>query len=263
MMSDGHRRQRRSSLQWIRLGDLVPHPRAQRDYNVHRAHELAADFNLEGMGYPVVSRHADVAFVIDGQHRVAALKIIGFSEDDVIQCEVYQDLSLEEEAEQFLERNTALAVNAMAKFRVGVVAGRSDEVEIEQTVHAQGLKVGSGGIRAVGALRSVYKRIGPSGLAATLRIIRDAYGNAGFEGVVIQGTALTIQRYNGKLNEAHMVKSLTKAAGGLNGLLTQAAKTRETLGQSKAQCVAATEVGFYNRGGGKRLPSWWKDTAEP
>lgn len=249
-------------MQWIRLGDLVPHPRAQREFNIHRAHELAADFNLEGMGYPVVSKHADVSFVIDGQHRVAALKIIGFSENDVIQCEVYEDLQLEEEAEQFLERNNGLAVNAMAKFKVGVVAGRDDEVAIEQIVHAQGLKVGSGGIRAVGSLRAVYKRIGSDGLAKTLRIIRDAYGNAGFEGIVIQGTALTIQRYNGKVHEAHMVTALAKAAGGLNGLITQANKTRETLGQSKAQCVAATEVAFYNRAGSRRLPSWWKDASE-
>ena len=249
-------------MQWIRLGDLTAHPRAQRDFNVHRAHELAADFNLEGMGYPVVSKHADVVFVIDGQHRVAALKIIGFSDDDVIQCEVYEDLQLEEEAEQFLERNNGLAVNAMAKYKVGVVANREEEVAIEHTVQGEGLKVGSGGIRAVGALRAVYKRIGSDGLAKTIRIIRDAYGNAGFEGTVIQGTALAIQRYNGKLNEAHMVSALAKAAGGLNGLLTQSNKTRETLGQSKAQCVAATEVSFYNRAGSRRLPSWWKDTTE-
>ncbi len=254
------KRQRVSHLRWIRIGDLKPHPRAQREFRKHRAEYLAATFNLEGMGFVVASLHDGVWFIIDGQHRVAALKLVGFSDDDVIQCECYENMTLEQDAELFLQRDDYLNVAALDKFRIAVVAGREVEVEIDQCVRNQGLKVGGNGIQAVRALIEAHRRTGLMGLGKTLRIIRDAYGERGFEGAVIQGTALTIQRYNGKLDEDQMIKALSGATGGLNGLLTQANKTRETLGQSKAQCIAATEISYYNRVGKSRVPGWWKET---
>lgn len=255
------RKQRQSHLRWVRLGDLRPHPQAQREFRPHRAEKLAATFSLEAMGFIVVSQHSDVFWVIDGQHRVYALRLIGFADDDVLQCEVYENLSLEEEAELFLTRNDSLTVAALDRFRTAVTAGRRAETEVDACVRAQGLVIGRrGSITAVSALMDAYKRTGVIGLGKTLRIIRDAYGETGFEGAVIQGTALTIQRYNGRIDEDQMIKALANAAGGLNGLLTQAAKTREALGQSRAQCIAATEVALYNRGNQtKRVPGWWKD----
>ena len=257
------RRQRNSHLRWIRLGDLKPHPRAQREYRPHRAEQLASVFQLEGMGFIVVSQHGDLYYIIDGQHRVQALLLIGFSEDDVLQCEVYEGLTDEQDAELFLERNDYLNVAALDKFKTAVLAGREDEVAVDACVRAQGLSVGysENSIRAVSALMEAYRRTDTVGLAKTLRIIRDAYGSRGFEGAVIQGTALCIQRYNGKLDEETMIRALSSAHGGLNGLLTQAAKTRESLGQSRVQCIAATEIGFYNRATKSRVPGWWKEVA--
>lgn len=255
------RRQRASHLMWLEIGQLRPHPRAQREYRPHRAEQLAADFNLEGMGFIVVSKHGSDYFIIDGQHRVAALKIVGFADTDAVQCEVYDGLSDEADAELFLERNTYLNVAALDKFRTAVVAGRADETAVAACVRAQGLTIGgSGGIKAVASLMDAYRRTGADGLGKTLRILRDSYGERGFESAVIGGASLAVQRYNGKLDEDQAVKGLSTAVGGLNGLLNTAAKTRETLGQSKAQCIAATMVSFYNRAGGKRLPGWWKDS---
>lgn len=258
-----HRHQRSSRLGWIKIGDLKPHPRAQREFRQHRADELVAAFNLEGMGFIVVSKHGDVYFIIDGQHRLAALLMLGFAPDDSVQCEVYEGLTDEQDAELFLERNNYLNNTALDKFRIGVLAKRKVEVEVDTCVRAQGLKVGrGGGIQAVGALMDAYRRTGIEGLGKTLRIIRDSYGERGFEGPVIQGTALTIQRYNGRLDEDQMIRALSRVVGGLGGLMTQAAKTRETLGQPKAQCIAATEITYYNRAGTKRVPGWWKEEAK-
>lgn len=247
---------------WIRIGDLKPHPKAQREFRQHRADELASAFNLEGMGFPCVSKKdSGLNFIIDGQHRVAALKLVGFSDDDVIQCETYEGLTDEQDAELFLERNNYLNVNALDKFRIGVAARRQVETEIDACVRAQGLRVGhsGGAIKAVSALLDAHRRTGIEGLGKVLRIIRDSYGERGFEGPLIQGTALTIQRYNGRIDEDQMVKALSRVTGGLGGLMTQAAKTRETLGQPKAQCIAATEIAYYNRAGAKRVPGWWKE----
>lgn len=267
-----HRRQRASHLRWIRLGDLRP-ARAQREFIPSWAHTLAANFNLEGMGYITVSLRNGIPFIIDGQHRVEALREIGFSEDDTVQCEVYEGLTEQQEAELFLERNNGKAVGALPKFRSAVLAERPAEQEIDRIVRALGLSIGKAGrrealtyprISAVGTLRKVYQRSGVHGLSKTLRVIRDAYGHAGFDAPVIDGIGLLVQRYGDALNEERLVTALTNASGGLTGLLTQAAKTRAIMGQSVPQCIAATAVGLYNRSSGShrgKLAPWWQESA--
>lgn len=269
---ESKRKVRASHLRWLKIGDLVPAPRAQREFRPAWAQELAASFNLEGMGFLVVSKRGDTFYVVDGQHRLAALKVLGFADDDTVQCEVYTDLSEQGEAELFLERNHSKTVAALDRFRVAVTAGRKDENEIEACVRHQGLRIGatshrtrsaSSGpapISAVATLRKIYQRSGVIGLGKALRIIRDAYGEAGFEAAVIEGVGLLVHRYDGTLDEESMVKALSAASGGLSGLLTAAAKTRAAMGQPKGQCIAATAVSFYNRQPGtKRLAPWWKE----
>lgn len=261
-VADTHRKQRASHLRWLRIGDLHTSPRSQREFKPSWADALAADFKLEGMGYVVVSHRGEDYFLIDGQHRVAALKILGFDDNDTVQCEVYEGLTEEQEAELFLERNNNKVVAALDKFKVAVHAGRKAEVEIADCVRNQGLRIGKSGIMAVGTLGTIYRRVGLNGLGKTLRIVRDAYGEIGCEAVVLDGVGLVIQRYDGVVNEDRMVKALSSAAGGLNGLLTQTAKTRVSLGQPKPQCLAATAVSFYNRqSGGTKLAPWWKESA--
>ena len=259
--TESSRKQRASHLRWVRIGDLRTSPQSQRDFRPSWAADLASEFNLEGMGYLVVSHRGDDYFLIDGQHRVAALKILGFADDDTVQCEVYDGLTEEQEAELFLERNNNKTVDALSKFRVAEHAGRRVETEITECVRNQGLNIGRHAICAVAALRTVHRRAGPIGLGKTLRIIRDAYGDAGFKSAVIDGLGLAVQRYDGFLNEDRMVKSLSQASGGLNGLLTQTNKTRMSLGQPKAQCLAASAVNFYNRSAGPKLALWWKENA--
>jgi hypothetical protein len=67
------------------------------------------------------------------------------------------------------------------------------------------------------------------------------------------------QRYNGELDDKVAVDRLSKAHGGVNGLLNRCEVLRKQLGQPKAHCVAAAAVEVINRGrGGKKLGDWWK-----
>lgn len=255
--------QREARLRWVPIAKMKVSPVAQRDLNQARVDRMAADFDLEQIGTPVVNDRDGSFYVIDGQHRIEALKAIGWG-DQQIQCETYLNLSDDEMAEVFLKRNDALAVSAFDKFRVGVVADREVETDINRIVQAQGLCVSRdqipGSIRAVGTLRKLYARAGGPTLGRTLRIIRDAYGDAGLEAPVIDGLGLVAQRYNGQLNDQQLVKKLADAHGGVSGLLNKAEQTRRATGNQKAQCVAAAAVETYNRGarGKGRLPDWWK-----
>ena len=153
---------------------------------------------------PTVSHRGGWYYLIDGQHRIAALKLwLGTWEDQQVQCWAYEGLTEAQEAEVFLKLNDTLTVHAFAKFKVSVQAGRAAEADVDRIVRALGLRISQGraggGISAVATLRRVYARGGAAVLSRALRIIRDAYGEAGLDGPVIDGIGLLCQRYDGQL----------------------------------------------------------------
>lgn len=260
---------------WVRLGDVRVNPTVQREFVPSKADRIAAEFSPEDMGMPVVNIRDGAAWVIDGQHRCAALKIWlgeGWQEQH-FEAEIYDGLTEAEEAETFLKRNDAMAVNAYNKFRIGVVAGREDEQTVAGIVMRAGLTISrdrntEGRILAVGTLLRVYRRAGGDVLMRTLEIIRDAYGTPGLEAAVIAGMALVVHRYE-HLNDREMVARLTNAFGGVGAVLAKSERSRKETGNPKHSCVAAAFVDTYNAGStatkggdGTRLLSWWKALAQ-
>ena len=252
-------------LRWISLGKMRVSAIAQRDLVQSRVDHLAAEFDPDLIGNPTLSERDGHYYIIDGQHRVEAFKQwLGEGwETQQLQCRVYQGLNEESEADLFDRLNDVLSVNAFDKFRVRVNAGRPIETDIDRQVRHEGLVISRdgvpGAVRAVGTLRRVYTRSDAVTLGRALRIIRDAYGDPGLEAPVIDGLGHVCQRYNGELEEATAINKLSRAHGGVNGLLGLAEELRRKTGQPKAHCVAAAAVEIINKGkGGKKLPSWWK-----
>jgi hypothetical protein len=265
--SDGgpvRRLERAARLRWVPLRLMRVNPLAQRDLNRAWVAQLAACFDPERLGAPVVSYRGDWYWLLDGQHRVEAYKLwLGAWEDQEIQCWCYQGLTEAKEAGQFLRLNDTLTVGAFAKFKVAVAAGRDAEADVDRIARALGLRIAAGraggGICAVATLRRVYDRAGPAVLARALRIIRDAYGDAGLDGPVIDGIALLCQRYDGDLSERHAVERLAAARGGVHGLVSRAGQLRQGTGAAQAECVAAAAVELINRGNGRnKVASWWR-----
>jgi uncharacterized protein DUF6551 len=255
--------ERQARLRWVPLTRMRVNPLAQRDLNQARVSQLAASFDIEQMGAPVVSCRGGWYYLVDGQHRIAALKLwLGSWEDQQIQCWAYEGLSEAQEAELFLKQNDTLTVGAFSKFKVSIQAGRDTEADVDRIVRALGLRIarGSSGISAVATLRRVYNRGGPAVLSRALRIIRDAYGEAGLDGPVIDGISLLCQRYDGDLSEQRAIQRLSAAHGGVSGLISRAGQLRQSTGSATAQCVAAAAVEVINRGsGGRKLPGWWRN----
>jgi hypothetical protein len=138
-------------------------------------------------------------------------------------------------------------------------------------VRAQGLAVSRhhsthGAICAVGTITRIYERSGAQVLGRTLRIIRDSYGDAGFEAAVIDGIGLLCARYNGELEDQLAVAKLSKINGSVGGLVAFAYRMREKTRQPLAQCVAAAAVEVINSGLGARakarLTPWFREDAD-
>jgi hypothetical protein len=256
--------ERAARLRWVPLTQMRVNPLAQRELRPARVSRLAAEFDVEQMGTPTVSYRGGWYYLIDGQHRIEALKVwLGAWEDQQVQCWCYEGLTEADESEVFLKLNDTLAVRCFDRFKVAIQAGRTTEADIDRIVRALGLRIsanrGNGGISAAGTLARVYARGGPKVLSRALRIIRDAYGDVGLDGPVIDGIGLLCQRYDGQLPDQLAVERLSSAHGGVSGLVSRAGHLRQQTGDAQAQCVAAAAVEAINRGaGGKKLPSWWR-----
>ncbi|UAJ79991.1 hypothetical protein IT072_02620 [Leifsonia sp. ZF2019] len=225
------------------------------------------NLNLDKLGTLTVSARDGLYYVIDGQHRLAALReFLGDGWEDVcIEAWCWHGLTEAQEAKKFLEFNDVLTVDSFAKFKAGVTAKDPIPSDIDRIVMSLGLKVTRnvvpGSIRAVGALTSTYAKFGPQGLAKTLWIIREAFGDRGFESSIIEGVALFWSRYEGRVDPERVIKKLNVTMGGTKGVLNRAGLKREQTGQPVAQCVAAAITDIYNAGlrGTASLGSWWKD----
>lgn len=252
-------------IEWIRLGNMAIPPHAQREMKPAKVDAILADFDLDVFGVITVSERRGIFYIIDGQHRVEAIKRWEGDgwEDLRVECRVYRGLTEAEEANKFDRLNDSMPVSVFDKFRIRVNAGRDEETKIQKIVEREGLKISKGvvpgGISAVGTLRRVYMRANEKALSKTLRIIRDGFGDAGFEAAVIDGLGHMCQRYDGLIDEKSAATALGNMRGGVKGLLNKASIIHEKVGGLRAHCVAAAAVEVINAGkGGKKLQSWWK-----
>lgn len=239
---------------------------AQRSFSQPHADKIAAALDLNKLGYPIINHRDGIDWVLDGQHRIEALKARGF-ENDLLDCEVYEDLTDAEAAEIFLGRDARRAIGQFDKFHVACTAGRKRENDIRRAIEAQGLKVSrnksEGCIGAVNACGKVYDRSGDVVLGQAIRTLKQAFNSdpSAFDGTLIEGAGLVFNRYNGQTDEKDLARKLAAVPYGVHGILRRAEAQRERTGNQKSQCIAAVLVDIYNRGlhsRTSRLPSWWK-----
>ena len=238
----------------------------QREFRRAHGDRLAAELDLDKIGFPILNHRDGIYWVLDGQHRLYALKK-WFTDTDKIDCEVYEDLSDAEMAEMFLGRDNRRRIGSFDKFHVACTAGRKRENDIRRMVESNGLRVGrtkeEKTIGAVAALGAVYDRSGEVVLGQTLRALRDGFGgdSAAFSPEMIQGLGLLFNRYNGRTNEKVLVARLAQNPHGVRGIVQRAQALRQRTGTQLVQCVAAAVVEMYNRGAARtrdRLTDWWK-----
>lgn len=260
---------RQAHIRTVKLGEIRVSPSAQRDLNQARVAKILDAIDMERIGTLTVSYRDSFYWLIDGQHRYNALKDYfgeGFEEWEV-EAWCYYDLTEEQEAEKFLQHNDVLAVSAFDKFRIGVEAKRPLESDVDRIVRSLGLKVtrgkGHGSVSAVSALLSTYKKYGPRGLVRSLHVIRDAFGDQGFESVIVSGVALFLGRYDGRIDDERLIKKLNATMGGVKGVQNRSVVTRDRTGKTVPECIAAVITEIYNAGlrGTASLGSWWKDAA--
>jgi hypothetical protein len=223
------------------------------------------------LGFPIVNLRDGIYWILDGQHRIAALKQWDPSiEMSNLDCEVYEGLTDAEMADIFIGRDARKQIPPFDKFFVGCTAGYQRENTIRRTVESNGQKISrerDEGISTVGALGKVYDQSGDMVLGQVIRTINLGFGGdpLAFDRSVIEGLGLVYNRFNGRTNEKAMGHRLSDLKHGARELLRKAEALRERTGNQKKHCVASVIIDIYNKGEGStnsknRLPSWWKES---
>lgn len=248
---------RKPEVAAIPLNLLIVDPAVQRPLDVKRIDKLAAQLDLDAIGLICVSRrNGDVYSIIDGQHRVAALRAAGFA-DDTVECEIFSGLSLSEEAAMFRHRNFRSSVQKVDLFRVRVVEGDETAVAIHALLLKYGWKVQNGShagyLNAIDAFERVWLKDAegvPTSAERTIDTITSAWGldQGGADRSIITGLGSMFLHYRFAMDLSTVIARLKKLDGGPVSLLSRARGLQNVIKGQLSSSLAEIVVEEYNRG---------------
>ena len=254
---------RRSKLTTVRVGSLGVSPITQREFNLGWAEQILGSWDLDKYQAPHVSQRADGSlYIMEGQHGTWAYRET-YGEDAKVQAWLYEGLSEQEEADFFLALNNKKAIHPLDRYKVAVIAGREPEASVDQIIRRAQCTISGnrtpGAIAAVGSVLAAYNQHGAANLARTIAVLRDSFGDAGYEAQLIRGMSMVLARYP-LIETDRLVLALANHRNGPKGVIQRAALIKASMGEpTRNECTAAAFVEAYNKGrrGRAVLSSWW------
>ncbi len=259
-----------STTAWLPLNQLIVDSTIQRPLDENRAQKMADVLDLSLLGVVEVSERPNgTLHIMDGQHRVAALRLAGFH-NETVECKVHHGLTKAQEAARFNGLNTFKAPRAFDRFKVRIQEGDSVALGVDRILMEHGWRLMTGhidgGFTAVQAAERVYtgfgtanKETGPQNFANALGTVTQAWGRGPMaaNGFIISGLGLFFARYGDQIDKPSLVKRLAQFAGGPDNYLGKARGIRDWRGGGLARCVAELTVEVYNkRRSSSQLEAW-------
>lgn len=147
-------------------------------------------------------------YAIDGQHRTIAAQILGI---EYLACEIFIDLSVEEEAKRFLYYNTGTkSLSPFDTFKANVCWGEANDTAIKEVCDKYGIgiidrKNKQRALRSVTVARSIYRNGGTTALNWIFALIEDAHWEdfkESYSADILMGFNAVYTKYCDKLSEA-------------------------------------------------------------
>lgn len=163
-------------IEWVRVKDIeVVWESAQREKSQPFINQIEANFDKRMFGIISVTGPVDKTgrrHVINGQHRVSALKQMGL-DGEMIPCHVSADVEDKTKAAQlFLGLNRTTTVSSVETFLKGVTAGEEIPVTVNMILRNAGWtpsrQLGEGHARAVAAYMNTTRRYGAAHFKLTV-----------------------------------------------------------------------------------------------
>lgn len=238
----------------------------QRPLDSVRVAGIAADFEREALGVIHVSERPDgTHHIIDGQHRISAVHVIGRG-DIPVACVLWTGLTRAEEAAMFRRLNNTRQVQILDRFRVRIVEGDPVACELAAMLESHGWTIrkaqAKGSFFAVSALERVYRAPKEGRDLATcdalVKLATAAWGHDSnaLRAEIVSGLGVLLRQYP-RLDVAKVVTELGKHEGGPLGLIGKAKQLRDIRGGRISDAMAEILVNLHNkRRITNRLPEW-------
>lgn len=256
-----------SNIEKLTPGQISTDRRVQRALDQHRVQAIVEKLNLDTIGVPVVSRRDTGALVVvDGQHRLDALRAAGYAERPMDML-VFDGLTLSKEAELFRLFNNTKNLTTLDRFRIALVEEDPETLAIDAIVRRNGYVTSSGSANsaiAVTTMRAIYKRDLGDTLNRALTVCNYAWGHRkhATHQTTLNALALMLFRYGTRVNLARLsdkIKVKGESANPTDFLGTIRALADAT-GRKPAEAGAGKLVTIYNRNLDQnselRLPEW-------
>ena len=191
------------SIERVPLNEICIEP-YQRILNNARVKRIADNFDPARVGVLLLSKRGEHSYaIVDGQHRLCAMRQIGLQE---AVCIVVVGMSYEDEANYFrIQTRDANALSAYSLYKAGVEARDEHFLRIEAILvknqYTVGLKAEPMVITAVNTLTRVMSTLGEDALDLALQCIREAWhgDSTALRREMLAGISEFSRRYESKL----------------------------------------------------------------
>lgn len=256
-----------SEIELIKPEQVTVDITVQRILDQRRSGGIAGKLRRDAIGVPIVSHRAGGGyFVVDGQHRLEALRVAGFG-DQPIRMNVFKGLTIEEEAELFRLFNATKALSAIDRFRIGLVERDPKLLAINDIVERNGYTTKPGSQNsaiAVVSMRVIYDRDQGDTLNRTLAVCSHAWGQRkhATHQTNLSALARMLFRYGNTVKLERLADKMQQDKDGNNptAFLGHIAALADATGTTPANAGAGKLVTIYNRNFDKdslnRLPDW-------
>lgn len=256
----------RSSLEWLHVSDLTIDESYQRTVRAHHVAKIAKGFDPDMFGTLIVSaRQGGGMYVVDGQHRLEAVKQLGWH-DQRVPCIVYYGLTKEEEARAFFfpQTNRVQLIPA-ERFKARLASGDQTAVELVRKVESfgYGINLTNGSSEstrmfdAVASIERLETNYREDVLSEFLAISRAAWGLDQYKipNTFITGLGLFIFRYWGAYDRNRLATVLRNSTPmRIDG---EGKDFRKVLGGRGDDATGRAILHLYNHKlQSKRLPEW-------
>ena len=236
----------------------MPYQRPVEDAEVDR---LIAEWDDRLLDPLIVSFRAGNFYLVDGQHRVCAVRKMNGGRDVVMQCLVYSGLTYEDEAELCYKLDKAKKRLSLSQSTNALLeSGRDEEiVEIKQLLERKGFvwalnKSGSKAyeIKAARGVINSYRELGAPLFSRMLCLLDDTWHGdaASLNAAMLSGMTLFLKTYGSDMDDRAFAARLSSVDP---AEILRRSKTDFSTNNRALRCARVLLKKYNSARGGKKL----------
>jgi hypothetical protein len=258
----GHREP--ATLEQMKVGALVNDRKIQRRLDTGRVNNIIKGFDPEALGTFTVSRREDGKYyTLDGQHRRAAMELLGLSEN-LVDVKVFRGLTTGQEALLFRLLNNTKKPQPLDLFKVKILEGDPKALKMWKLLTGYEWRfqtgVKDGNFMAVKTLERMFE-VDEVTAEAAVNILCQAWGNriGTLNDGLLAGMGRLLLRRGDKIDPGHLIRKLQEVPGGPREVINKGLTLKEALNMRVAQAMAMVLVEIYNKGLRSNQLDAWKE----